>query len=113
MKKLTIFLFLFSLFISTPALAGKEIIGEWVLNDKFAGRNILIYKEDGQIYIFRKFHNGGTRGTYKLIKATNYLGETIYKIPNSYMEDHYLITKKNMLQIRDKLGLIDVAQPVK
>jgi hypothetical protein len=113
MKKLSILLILFSLFISTQALADKMIIGKWVLNDKYVGRTIEIYEENGQIYIFRKFHNDGSRGTYKLIKATNNSGETIYKLPNSYMEDHYLITRNNRLQIKDKLGVIDVAQPVK
>ena len=113
MKKLSILLILFSLFISTQALAEKEIIGKWVLNDKYAGRTIEIYRENGQIYIFSKFHSDGNRGTYKLIKATNNSGETIYKMPNSYMGDYYLITKNNSLQIRDKLGVIDVAHPVK
>jgi len=113
MKKVSILLILFSLFISTQALAEKKIIGKWVVNDIYAGRNIEIYKEDGQIYIFRKFHSDGSRSGYKLIKATNSSGETIYKLPNSYMRDHYLITENNRLQIRDKLGVIDVAQPVK
>ena len=113
MKRLTILLILFSLFISTQALSEKKIIGNWVLNDKYAGRTIEIYKEDGQIYIFCKFHSEGSRRTYnKLIKGTNSSGKTIYKLPNSYMEDHYLITKNNWLQIRDKLGVVDVAQPV-
>jgi len=113
MKKISIPLILFSLFISTQALAEKKIIGEWVVNDIHAGRNIEIYKEDGQIYLFRKFHNDGSKSGYRLIKATNNSGEIIYKLPNSYMEDHYLITENNKLQIRDKLGVIDVAQPVK
>ena len=113
MKKASILMILFSLFSSKDALAEKEIIGKWVLNDKFAGRNIMIYKEDGQIYIFHKFHSDGSRRTYKLIKVTSNSGETIYKLPDSYMEDHYLITKDNWLQKKDKIGVIEVAQPVK
>ena len=113
MKKVSILLILFSLFIATQSLAEKKIIGKWVLSDIYVGRDIEIYKEDGLIYIFCKFHSDGSISACKLIKATDNSGKTIYKLPNSYMGDHYLITENNRLQIRDKLGVVNIAQPVK
>ena len=96
----------------TNGIAGKELLGRWVINNKYWGRNIEIYKENGQIYLFNKFHSDGSEGTQKLIKSTNGNGKTIYKVPDSDTGDHYLITG-NGLQIRDSLGLIDTARTVK
>ena len=86
--------------------AQKVMIGKW--RDPVGDIVVEIYNRDGNFYVNRYFPNGETL-EQELSKGT---GNTFHK-KDSRTGDHYIINKNKELEMRDKLGLIDILQPMK
>ena len=92
------------------ANAEQETIGRWIVDDYPAlkGSIIEIYKEDENFYSYWLFNDKST-STDKLIHR----GKATFYNMGSASGDHYVINKVNHLEIRDDMGLITTARPLK
>jgi hypothetical protein len=105
--------FIFTLFLlisPNTAIAQRETIGRWILADDpvLKGSTVEIYKEGGNFYSYWKYYDGST-STDKLTRKGK---ATFYKI-GSVSGDHYVINRNSQLEIRDEIGLVTTARPLK
>ena len=103
---LTVFLFI------SPKMANadRETIGRWIVDDYpgLKGSIIEIFKEAEKFYSYWIYNDDST--TTDLLSRK---GKTTFYNIGSGSGDHYVINKENQLEIRDNLGLITTARPLK
>jgi hypothetical protein len=105
------FMFTISLSISlNMANADRETIGQWIVDDypTLKGSIIEIYEDGGNFYSYWIYNDGITTTDILTRKGK----ATFYNL-GSESGDHYIINRMNQLEIRDDLGLITTARPLK
>jgi hypothetical protein len=95
---------------STSRPANQQVIGSWVDHAPGASSVITIYRQGGELFMDRRFQDGGSVQT-KLIEKSSPLGRRFEKADDSESGDYYVLTAAGDLEIRDQTGLFATAKP--
>jgi hypothetical protein len=92
------------------AISTREDIGRWL--DERSGSQIVMYRDRGILYVERYFSDGSVLKE-ELVETTSQLGRRFESKGGSSLGGHWVIDRTGALQIRDNVGLISKAKPVK
>lgn len=95
--------------VAEPTSANRKIIGRWLDERPFVGSLVMIFREEGKLFIERMFKDGSSLKNELVAKNTP-LGRRFDDVEGSLNGDHWLIGSDGNLQFRDNEGLIATAK---
>lgn len=97
--------------MAEPAPANREIIGYWLDESPFVASRIMIFHEDGKLFIEQMFKDGSSLKK-ELVEKKAPLGRRFDKVEGSSAGDHWVLGSDGNLQLRDNDGLITTAKKI-
>jgi hypothetical protein len=94
---------------STNRPAGQQVIGKW--QDEYLGGIVMIYRENGQLFIERNFKDGSSL-KQEALERKSPIGRRFEAKEPSDDGDYCVIDKRGNLQLRDKQGLVATAKKI-
>ena len=88
----------------------REDIGKWL--DERSGSQIVMYRDRGIPYVEQYFSDGSFLKE-ELVEMASQLGQRFESKGGSGLGGHWVIDRTGALQIRDNVGLISKANPIK
>lgn len=92
--------------------ANREVVGRWLDESPgFGGLRIMIWRENGKMFIEQKFRDGSVFKK-ELIEKQSAIGRRFDMVEGSHTGDYWIIDASGNLQSRDNEGLINTASKV-
>ena len=85
----------------------REIIGKWMDNRPFVTRRIVLYRENGKVFMESTYADGSS-GTDEVGESSTSPGMRFDSSLNN--EDYFVIDRNGDLEIRDSMGVIATAK---
>ncbi len=95
--------------VSSP---GQQVIGVWLDESPFSAHRNILYKKIGKIFWERTFKDGSEL-TEEMIERSSSSGRRFEMRDRNSSGDYLVIRASGVLEIRDSIGLISTARPVK
>lgn len=96
-----------------PTTANRKVAGHWIDNSAGAGFRMTIYFEDGKPFLERQYKGRPTLTRQMLVERRSSSGRRFdLEDEISGTGGHYVIARNGHLEIRDNLGLIQVARMI-
>jgi hypothetical protein len=97
---------------SEPEDSSREVIGKWLYEVPYLGCKITIYRQNGKLYMEKKYHDGSSSNEEIVEKASN-IGRRFQEKGALDSGDYYVLDKSGNLQIRDQEGLVGTAKKIR
>jgi hypothetical protein len=95
--------------VSSP---GQQVIGVWLDETPYTANRTTLYKKGGKIFRERKFKDGSEL-TEEMIERSSSSGRRFDMRDRNTAGDYIVIRASGVLELRDSIGLISTARPVK
>jgi hypothetical protein len=95
-----------------PEPTTRQAIGCWLDERPFFAGHITIFREEGKLFVERKFKDGSSLKK-EIVEKKAPLGRRFDYAEGSAYGDHYVLRPNGDLQIRDTEGLVTVARKMK
>ena len=96
--------------VTEPSSSGRKVIGIW-LGQTVYGSRYTLYREEGALYMERKFKDGSIL-KQTLVEKPSPLGYRFDIKEGSSTGDHWIIDLEGNLQLRDMAGLLSTAKRI-
>ncbi len=91
---------------------GQQVIGVWLDETPYTANRTTLYKKGGKIFWERKFKDGSEL-TEEMIERSSSSGRRFDMRDRNAFGDYLVINTSGVLELRDSIGLISTARPVK
>jgi len=85
--------------------SNRDEIGRWLDDSPSAGHRIVIFRDNGKLFMVLTFDDGST-GTDEIVESQSTLGPRFNKPSGSTSGDHWILDSTGNLQVRDSQGLV-------
>ena len=94
-----------------PETTNRDEIGRWLDESPFAGERIVIFRDNGKLFM-ESTYGDGSSGITEIIESQSSLGRRFKRPGNSSDGFHWFLDSNGDLQLRDDEGLISTAKKI-